>query len=594
MNALNPAAGYKPLDFGNGQVTGSIDQDGRLIALNTYHAEYGYATLTTASPFPESARYQPDVVRAYRAGLAALQGFGPRFIQPITQRRAFLLENAIPHLEFSLADGSKVSVSTFAVGNGAIQWWRAEGESPIVHWQGQLMLQRCAYTQLTEGGPLPMPALTMEATASEGILVIHNPILGQAVAIAGLPMASWSQQSTKPLMVDMTGPLHTLVFAWGTTPEQACAHAQQLAQTAPNLFLEQLLVEWRTRWHDLPPSLLLRRALAYGLMLCVPVDAGICILTDHMLLPLSWNRDAYYMAKALLLRATPEALEIVRRHLIWLFEIAERHNGLWGRAYLANGHIKDRGFQLDQQLFPLLELTEYVAFTDDQVTWQRLYEHIAPIIEALIARKATHAWLFPTDETPADDPIALPYHFSSHVLAWHTLRKLAEVGMAQFTPLVEGLRAAIDGYFIAEHDGTRLYAYAADGQGRYHFYHDANDMPLALAPNWGMVTTDDAVWRATVAFAFSERNKGGTYDGRLGSVHTPAPWPLGDIQALVVAETIGDAHKAQEARQHLAQAAQWDGALPEAYHAESFEVVSRHWFLWPNAALACLDLEKQP
>lgn len=594
MDALNPAAGYKPLDFGNGQVTGSIDQDGRLIALNAYHAEHGYVTLTTASAFPENARYQAKVVRAYRARLAALQGFGPRFTQPITQRHAFLLENAIPHLEFSLADGSKVSVSTFAVGNGAIQWWRCRGEAPVVQWQGQLMLQRCAYTQLTEGGPLPMPALTMEVTASEGVLVIHNPTLGQAVAITGLPKEAWTHQGTEPLLVDMVGPLQILTFAWGETPEQARAHAQQLAQTAPDLYLENLRAEWQARWHGLPPSLLLRRALAYGLMLCVPVDAGICILTDHMLLPLSWNRDAYYMAKLLLLRKTPETLEMVRRHLIWLFEIAALQEGFWGRAYLANGRIKDRGFQLDQQLFPLLELAEYVTVTDDQSTWQQLQGHIAPIIDALMARKASHTWLFPTDETPADDPIALPYHFSSHVLAWHTFRKLVEAGITQFNPLVEGIRAAIDTHFIAEHDGTPLYAYATDGQGHHHFYHDANDMPLALAPDWGMLTADNPVWRATVTFAFSTRNKDGTYGGRLGSVHTPAPWPLGDIQALIIAKTTGDFLKAQEAEHRLAQAAQWDGALPEAYHGESFAVYSRHWFLWPNAALACLDLEKRP
>ncbi len=28
-----------------------------------------------------------------------------------------------------------------------------------------------------------------------------------------------------------------------------------------------------------------------------------------------------------------------------------------------------------------------------------------------------------------------------------------------------------------------------------------------------------------------------------------------------------------------------DGALPEAYDASTGVVVSRHWFVWPNAAL---------
>ncbi len=33
-------------------------------------------------------------------------------------------------------------------------------------------------------------------------------------------------------------------------------------------------------------------------------------------------------------------------------------------------------------------------------------------------------WLFKTDETPADDEVAFPYHFSSHVLLWRTLLSL--------------------------------------------------------------------------------------------------------------------------------------------------------------------------
>ena len=38
-----------------------------------------------------------------------------------------------------------------------------------------------------------------------------------------------------------------------------------------------------------------------------------------------------------------------------------------------------------------------------------------------------------------------------------------------------------DRAFVAEQNGRRLYAYATDGAGKYHFYHDANDFPLALA-----------------------------------------------------------------------------------------------------------------
>jgi hypothetical protein len=61
--------GFKPLDFGGDGVTGSVDAYGRIIALNCYHPRHGYMTLSSAPPFPESERYNPAAVRAYRFGL---------------------------------------------------------------------------------------------------------------------------------------------------------------------------------------------------------------------------------------------------------------------------------------------------------------------------------------------------------------------------------------------------------------------------------------------------------------------------------------------------------------------------------------------
>jgi len=159
-----------------------------------------------------------------------------------------------------------------------------------------------------------------------------------------------------------------------------------------------------------------------------------------------------------------------------------------------------------------------------------------------------------------------------------------------FLALFKQVRAAIDTHFITEYEGQRIYAYATDGVGNYEFYHDANDIPLVMAPSWGMVSANDPVWSATIDFAFSAANTGGFYDGCLGSVHTRAPWPLGDMQEIIVARARGDGARMQTARKRIDAAAQWDGALPEAYDSEDYAVASRHWFCWPNAMLANLDL----
>ncbi|MBK8034379.1 MAG: hypothetical protein IPK17_33745 [Chloroflexi bacterium] len=73
----------KPLDFGANGINGSVDQSGRIIALNFYHPEHGYVTLTSADPFPDDQRYDVAAVRAYRKSLAELEGFGVQFDVPI-------------------------------------------------------------------------------------------------------------------------------------------------------------------------------------------------------------------------------------------------------------------------------------------------------------------------------------------------------------------------------------------------------------------------------------------------------------------------------------------------------------------------------
>ena len=89
------------------------------------------------------------------------------------------------------------------------------------------------------------------------------------------------------------------------------------------------------------------------------------ILTDHRILPLSWTRDAYWQARLLLTTWSrgghDEDEQIVADHLRWLFLRCERPDGRWVRSHHADGRPKDRPIQADQQLYPLLELADYIA-----------------------------------------------------------------------------------------------------------------------------------------------------------------------------------------------------------------------------------------
>ncbi|MEQ8672163.1 MAG: glycoside hydrolase family 125 protein [Aggregatilineales bacterium] len=593
LRELDPAQGEKPLDFGGHGINGSVNRDGRIIAINTYHPEHGYITLTSAPPFPEDKRYDPAAVRAYRKSLATQEGFGFEFTVPIIKREAYLIEDAIPYIVLTLENGVVARCLTVIQNPSLIQQiWDISDFDLIVNLTGKGWFMRCMYTQLTEGGTLPMPDVRVNTIQGGRHTLIESDSLDTSVITAFM-------QATVDEVGELTfsGTHNHNVGRIGVSFKQDLINADE-NYTPIDLAL------WRSMWQSYPLTnhpldLAIRRALVYGLNCCVPLqndDEAICILTDHMLLPLSWNRDAYYVARALLAWTGNEAEthKLVFGHLVWMFERAGRVDGTWGRSYLANGKVKDKGYQLDQQIFPLLELCDYIEKSGDHSAVERFKAHIQPVINVLMAHKHPQKWLFPTDETPGDDPIAYPYHLSSHILIWHTLNRLAELNLdldIDFSAMATGVRDAIDANFIAEKDGVQIYAYAADGENGYHFYHDANDVPLVLAPVWGMCSADDAVWRATLDFAFSPANIGGFYDIALGSVHTPAPWALGDAQEWLVAKLLKDETRETQVIERLSKAMQWDGALPEAYSANDFSVISRHWFAWPNALLAWFILE---
>ncbi len=606
LRLLNVANSYKPLDFGGCGLTGSITAEGRIIAINTYHPQHGYVTLSSVPPFPDAQRYDQDAVRRYRRAVAANAGFGMAFFSPIVKREAYLIEDALPFIRLTLEDGVIAESVTFITRRNpnyaiaeVVQHWRFSEPGKHARWTGKFWLQRSAYTQLTEGGIVDMPSVETKISYQRrgiGSCGVKNAVLGYSAFLHGDGIAETEDGGITFLEDGFVYPTISDDFKHGLD-SQFCI---QIGEDASSRhagdaidYLVPLADAWRKLWQSIPDDLMLRRGLCYGLSCCVPIsDEATCIITDHMLLPLAWNRDAYFIALALM-KWHELGREQVAKHIAWMFDVAERVDNLWGRSYLANGKIKDHGYQLDQQLYPLLELLDYVAYTRDDALLKRYASGIDNILRALLEKKHPEKWLFSTAETPADDPIAYAYPLSSHILLWHVCNCCArqELDSAiDFADWAQQTRESIQQYFVTSLDNKSIFAYATDGAGRYHLYHDANDMPLALAVAWGFTSVEDEIWHNTIDFAFSEAN-GGFFDGVLGSVHTPAPWALGDAQEIIIAQALGDAGRETAARKRLAtKAAQWDGALSEAYHAQTGDVVSRHWFAWTNAMLGFIDL----
>jgi hypothetical protein len=596
-------AGDKPLDFGHGGISGCLTHTGRFLAINHYHPVHGYVTLSSAPPFPDEARYDPARVREYRRDLVALDGFGVVLPSDVVRTVVKYDKYANPILTMTLANGATVRCVTHIFTNGIFQDWKFSQPTTILI-TGRVWVMRCAYPQLTEGGVLP--------PVSHQSIIKKDEIFSAAMNIEN-PSLSWEVTLNYhiTLIPDTNDAIRlekNIALNKGEYPIMFKITTQIQMEFWKELWLKSLLKElnrYYFNYHnqknsltrlelplmgekDYPDDPIHTRAWRYARICATPTESDtVCILTDHIILPLSWNRDAYYTARLFL--DHPQTHILAQKHLLWMFQTAERINGLWGRSYLANGNIKDRGFQLDQQLFPLLELAEYVQITGDTALLDRLREYIQPIFTALAPHRAPHALLYATDETPADDPIAQPYPLSSHILLWKVLVELEKIGCAALLPHTPNeIAQTIMAHFIGTHNDTSLFAYATDGHGGHHFYHDANDVPLVLMPVWGFCAPHDPVWLETMNFAFSDANIGGFYDGVLGSVHTPAPWTLGDCQEWIFSRVIGDSVRENSVIARLRHASQWDGGLSEAYDKQTGDVVSRHWFLWTNALYACI------
>lgn len=170
----------KPIDFGADGVNGCLDKHGRIVALNFYHAQHGYVTLTTADPFPDALRYDQAAVRAYRSSFATLDGFGILPQAPIDECITVNGEGTLPQTTLMLNDGRRLMGETLvdqAITYQRWCWGSATGEVKFV---GRLSLQRCAYTQLTEGGVIQAPAVESRVSSARSASITRRSPHGRS------------------------------------------------------------------------------------------------------------------------------------------------------------------------------------------------------------------------------------------------------------------------------------------------------------------------------------------------------------------------------------------------------------------------------
>lgn len=585
----------KPHDLGNGLVCASFGTDGSWLSVAAAHPRSGLVELSGAPSFPADRDGQVDLVRAHRAHL--------------TDSATAMLSVAEAHAaevdhddEWGLhGPGWRARAQARADGTEPVLVQRylvsADGPAALrLEFRGRL--DRPAYAEITPGGPIP-PALPAQTTEAEGsTLRVSTPgDAGSGARLAvtspALSVGDWvATDDGFALEVAWANPIADVALLVTVTMASAGALPSPRSDAGSVLTAPAALASSGLAGVE-------KAAVRYTLG-CTALEVAedeCCILTDHRLLPLSWTRDAYYQAAVLLAdpAAQPTATAVVERHLTWLWRSGRDRDGVWRRSHLSTGAVKDFGYQVDQQLFPLLELADFRRTTgrwpgSDPSAWG----HRVRQVWSALPRDDNG--LVPGEENPADDPSEFPYLLSSQLLLAYVARRLAELddelGTADLRLGEDAKRTlgVVRATFTCEGPFGEQWAYEADGLGGHRLYHDANDVPTAVAPLWGLCGADDPHWRATMSFAFSAHNPGfvaGALSG-LGSAHTPGVWPLGDAQEWAVAEAQGDRSRAAAVVARVTQVVSADGMLPETYDPRSGDWLARHWFAWPGSLVGLL------
>jgi len=608
----------KPQDIGNGLVCASFGAGGEWLSLGTVHPQAGFVELNGLPRFAPEWRGDPVATRRYRSWMRREEH---AFLHVEAGRATVTTRQDAPRSTRHVVQ--RVTIKASHRDRPAGIRLRANGR-----------LGAPVYAEISEVDPPADEAIESSMQIGEGTLLVSGdggPVIIQAWLRKGgeSDPGSTVSRSDERLTWKLLRRQMPSAVAWLEWPGEAeeihldivCAFDVaapedpewcEPVRLAPPESVEAPADEWRPLRVPArsvkPLGRMNQRAASYvrGCTGLVVAGAERTILTDHRILPLSWTRDAYWQARLLLTTwargGHDEDERYVADHLRWLFLRCERPDGWWVRSHYADGRRKDHPRQSDQQLYPLLELADYVSATGrtpdlpPDTTWATLVD------QAWVAARTRvddELGLMRTEENPADDVPANPYLASDQVLLWYTATRLAEVSSllgtdrAELSAVASRARQAFAEHFIVEGPLGRMWAYSINGRGGVERYMDANDLPIGLAPLWGFVEPTDGAWATTLRYAFDPENPGFVDGpmGGLGSRHTPGTWPLGDIIGWAGFGLMGLDERSEASLERLVTSAFADGMLPEAYDPEGSGSAVRHWFAWPGAALAAIALE---
>jgi hypothetical protein len=325
----------KTIDIGRNGLSLSLDAKGRVslpldrqrsiliteqvLQASTYHPEHGIIVANPFRSFDGSRFYDVPYVRSYRTRMLQWMqedrpGFGLDFGIPGHLVSIKILETNVALYHIKLVNDVDVSLAAHISEQGSfVQYANATNKSServlLPYALGvNVSLNRASYGQLTEGGPIPLPpARNILRKSGSNTLHVYNPNLGAQLTtsldINGEPVVTDSveDQEASHTMLDVfvrgrqcISPGETARFCatFRLTPD-AKEHSDVLPLGIMTLKAIHHSAQPRWKRDDILTTYVLKRNVEYILANClVPVsDSKIVVLTDHVALPLGWNRD---------------------------------------------------------------------------------------------------------------------------------------------------------------------------------------------------------------------------------------------------------------------------------------------------------------
>lgn len=281
------------------------------------------------------------------------------------------------------------------------------------------------------------------------------------------------------------------------------------------------------RRHIALPNKVLERYANFNLNFCYYFSCGYTLDTDELCLVTSkstayyvsaafWSRDSFLWAFPALLRVSPA---LAREALLCGFGKYARRIGV--HALYLDGTVLYPGFELDEQVAPVLALKRYVEQTGDPALLETecVQSGLAAIKRELLTHYDARAGLFTTELDSSDDPVTNAFNTYDNALCRAALEFLGERALA------ERVGQALRETCVTTANGKPAFAYSAEGERRRLY--DNPPGSLSLLSCYGAATRGDPLFENTLAYIYSPENPYYYENGALfgaGCEHTPYPW----------------------------------------------------------------------